>query len=63
MMEHDRKSRCGGEPKKKKKNRDTARNTILMDMKTAQVKVGEFSFKEAHHFHLRLLFMPFFTQI
>lgn len=61
MMEHDRKSRCGGEPKKKK--RDTARNTILMDMKTAQVKVGEFSFKEAHHFHLRLLFMPFFTQI
>ena len=49
--------------KKKKKKRDTARNTILMDMKTAQVKVGEFSFKEAHHFHLRLLFMPFFTQI
>ena len=47
----------------KKKERDTARNTILMDMKTAQVKVGEFSFKEAHHFHLRLLFMPFFTQI
>lgn len=34
-----------------------------MDMKTAPVKVGEFSFKEAHHFSLRLLFMPFFTQI
>lgn len=51
------------ESQKKKKERDTARNTILMDMKTAQVKVGEFSFKEAHHFHLRLLFMPFFTQI
>ena len=61
MMEHDRKSRCGREPKKKKKDR--ARNTILMDMKTIPVKVGEFSFKEAHDFHLRLLFMPFFTQI
>lgn len=51
------------ESQKKKKKKDTARNTILMDMKTAPVKVGEFSFKEAHHFSLRLLFMPFFTQI
>ena len=47
----------------KKKKKDRARNTILMDMKTVPVKVGEFSFKEAHDFHLRLLFMPFFTQI
>ena len=62
MMEHDRKSRCGREPKKKKK-KDTARNTILMDIKTLPVKAGEFSFKEEHNFHLRLLFMPFFTQI
>ena len=62
MMEHDRKSRCGREPKKKKK-KDRARNTKFMDMKKVPVKVGEFSFKEAQDFHLRLLFMPFFTQI
>lgn len=45
MMEHDRESRCGREPIKKKH-----RNTILMDMKTVPAKLSEFSLKEAHSF-------------
>lgn len=49
MMEHDRESRCGREPIKLKKKKP-ARNTILMDMKRALGKFGEFSCKEAHPF-------------
>lgn len=46
-MEHDRESRCGREPiKKKKKSRDIT----LANMKTAPAKFSEFPFKEAYSF-------------